>query len=188
MAVINGHFDIAQTLIDKGANVNAASHNGATPLYGVLNVEWAPKALYPQPRAHMQQKLGYLDLMKQLLDKGADPNARLKMKVWYSGYSFDLSGVDEIGATRVLARRLRQRRGGDAPAGRRRRRSEHADDEAGRPARASATCSSSARSGPLGPAGSADRRSVGDCRCRRPPASATARASPPTRTASRRPA
>jgi ankyrin repeat protein len=99
MAVINGHFDIAQTLINKGANVTAASHNGVTPLYGVLNVEWAPKALYPQPRAHMQQKLGYLDLMTLLLDKGADPNARLKMKVWYSGYSFDLSGVDEIGAT-----------------------------------------------------------------------------------------
>jgi hypothetical protein len=62
-------------------------------------VEWAPKALYPQPRAHMQQKTGYLDLMKLLIDKGADPNARLKMKVWYSGYSFDLSGVDEIGAS-----------------------------------------------------------------------------------------
>ena len=37
--------------------------------------------------------------MKSLLDKGADPNARLTKKVWYSGYSFDLSGVDEIGAT-----------------------------------------------------------------------------------------
>jgi hypothetical protein len=37
--------------------------------------------------------------MTALLDKGADPNARLKKKVWYSGYSFDLSGVDEIGAT-----------------------------------------------------------------------------------------
>src|SRR5947207_1448167 len=37
--------------------------------------------------------------MAALLEKGADPNARLKKKVWYSGYSFDLSGVDEIGAT-----------------------------------------------------------------------------------------
>ena len=37
--------------------------------------------------------------MKALLDKGADPNVRLNKKVWYSGYSFDLSGVDEIGAT-----------------------------------------------------------------------------------------
>jgi ankyrin repeat protein len=99
MAVINGHFDLAASLLEKGANPNTPSANGVTPLYGVLNVEWAPKALYPQPRAHMQQKTGYLELMKQLIDKGADPNARLKMKVWYSGYSFDLSGVDEIGAS-----------------------------------------------------------------------------------------
>jgi ankyrin repeat protein len=99
MAVINGHFDLAKSLLDKGANPNTASQQGVTPLYGVLNVEWAPKALYPQPRAHMQQKAGYLDLMTLLIDKGADPNARLRMKVWYSGYSFDLSGVDEIGAS-----------------------------------------------------------------------------------------
>ena len=70
-------------------------------------MQWAPKALYPQPRAYLQQKATYLDLMKALLEKGADPNARLSFKVWYSGYNFDLSGVDEIGATRVLARRLR---------------------------------------------------------------------------------
>jgi len=37
--------------------------------------------------------------MKNLIDQGADVNARVKMKVWYSGYSFDLSGVDEIGAS-----------------------------------------------------------------------------------------
>ncbi|MEO8679542.1 MAG: ankyrin repeat domain-containing protein [Vicinamibacterales bacterium] len=99
MAVVNGHFDLAQTLLDQGANPNLASDNGATPLYAALNVEWAPKALYPQPQAHRQQKLSYLDLMKNLIAKGADPNARLNKKVWYSGYSFDLSGVDEIGAS-----------------------------------------------------------------------------------------
>ena len=99
IAVINGNFDIAQYLLDRGANPNLAADNGAAPLYAALNVEWAPKALYPQPRAYQQQKLTYLDLMKSLLGKGADPNARLTKKVWYSGYSFDLSGVDEIGAT-----------------------------------------------------------------------------------------
>jgi ankyrin repeat protein len=99
MAVINGHFDLAQVLLEKGANPNLASDNGATPLYGALNVEWAPKALYPQPRAYQQQKISYLELMSSLLAKGADPNARLRKKVWYSGYSFDLSGVDEIGAS-----------------------------------------------------------------------------------------
>jgi ankyrin repeat protein len=99
MAVINGHFDLAQVLLEKGANPNLAADNGATPLYAALNVEWAPKALYPQPRAYQQQKTSYLELMSSLLAKGADPNARLKKKVWYSGYSFDLSGVDEIGAS-----------------------------------------------------------------------------------------
>ena len=64
-----------------------------------MNCEWAPKALYPQPRAQVNQTITYLDLMKALLDKGADPNSRLNKKVWYSGYSFDLSGVDETGAT-----------------------------------------------------------------------------------------
>jgi ankyrin repeat protein len=99
MAIINGHFDLAQYLIEKGADVRLASVNGATPLYAVLNVQWAPKALYPQPRAYTQQKLTHIELMKLLIEKGADVNARLKMKVWYSGYNFDLAGVDEIGAT-----------------------------------------------------------------------------------------
>jgi uncharacterized protein len=99
IATINGHFDIAKTLLDRGANPNLAAENGATPLYAALNCEWAPKSLYPQPRAHLNQKVTYLELMQALLDKGADPNARLKKKVWYSGYSFDLSGVDEIGGT-----------------------------------------------------------------------------------------
>jgi ankyrin repeat protein len=99
MAIINGHFDLARTLVEHGADVRATSAQGVGPLYAVLNVEWAPKALYPQPQAHKQQKLSYLDLMQMLIDKGADVNARVRMKVWYSGYSFDLSGVDEIGAS-----------------------------------------------------------------------------------------
>jgi uncharacterized protein len=99
IATINGQFDLAMFLLGKGADPNLAAENNAAPLYGAINCEWAPKALYPQPRAYVNQKTTYLELMKTLLDKGADPNARLNKKVWYSGYSFDLSGVDEIGAT-----------------------------------------------------------------------------------------
>jgi len=99
IAAINGHFDLAKLLLDKGADANAAQHNGVTPLYAALNCQWAAKALYPQPRAYEQQQTSYLDLMKALLDKGANPNVRLTKKVWYSQYDFDQSGVDEIGAT-----------------------------------------------------------------------------------------
>ena len=100
MAIINGHFDLAKFLVEKGADVKLAADNGATPLYAVLNVQWAPEGpLSAAARATTQQKLTHLDLMKLLIDKGADVNARLKMKVWYSGYNFDLAGVDEIGAT-----------------------------------------------------------------------------------------
>ena len=103
------------------------------PLYAAINVQWAPKALYPQPRAYQQQTLTYLDLMKVLLDKGADPNARLRKKVWYSGYNFDLSGVDEIGATPFW----RAAYASDVDAMKllvaARRRSEPADHEAGGP-------------------------------------------------------
>jgi uncharacterized protein len=99
VAAINGQFDIAAYLLERGANPNLAGDNGATPLHAVLNVEWAPRMFYPQPRAHLQQQTSYLDLLKLLLDKGADPNARLKRKLWYTQYNFDLLRIDDTGAT-----------------------------------------------------------------------------------------
>jgi uncharacterized protein len=99
VAIINGHFDLAAMLLERGADPNLASDAGVSPLYATLNVQWAPIAAYPQPRAHLQQTRGYLDMLTLLLDRGADPNARVSRKVWYSGYNFDQSGVDEAGAT-----------------------------------------------------------------------------------------
>jgi len=99
IATINGHFDLAKSLLDQGADPSLASEAGATPLYGAINLQWSPKALYPQPQAYRQQEVSYLDFMELLLEAGADPNARLKKKLWYSGYNFDLSGVNENGAT-----------------------------------------------------------------------------------------
>jgi ankyrin repeat protein len=99
IATLNGHFDLGKYLLERGADPNRAGENGATPLYAVLNVVYAQKSNYPQPRAFTQQKQTYLEFMTALLDKGANPNARLSKKVWYSGYNSDLSGVDETGAT-----------------------------------------------------------------------------------------
>ncbi|MGH9336004.1 MAG: ankyrin repeat domain-containing protein, partial [Vicinamibacteria bacterium] len=100
IATMNGHFDLANHLLEKGANPNLANEPaGVTPLYAAINLAWAPHTGYPQPTAQLQQKTTHLELMKALLEKGADPNARLKKKVWFTGYNFDLSGFDEAGAT-----------------------------------------------------------------------------------------
>lgn len=99
VATVNGHFDVGVYLLEHGADPNLATDNGLAPLYGTLNVQWAPKANYPQPRAYLQQSGTHIEFMKQLLARGADPNRRLVRKIWYSGYNFDLAGIDEVGAT-----------------------------------------------------------------------------------------
>jgi ankyrin repeat protein len=99
MATINGQFDLASMLLAKGADPKLAADNGATPLFAVINAQWAPKSLYPQPTAQQQQNTTHLQLMEALLKAGADPNVRLKKHIWYMSYNFDLLGVNTQGAT-----------------------------------------------------------------------------------------
>lgn len=99
MATINGQYDVAMQLITAGADPNIASDAGATPLYGVLNKEWAPSTRTPQPAYQLQQKASYLHVMQALLDAKANPNVRLKRSLWYTTYNRDNLRVDFVGAT-----------------------------------------------------------------------------------------
>ncbi len=99
IASINGHFDLALQLLESGADPALASDAGATPLYGALNMHWAPKARHPQPTDHLQQAASYLDVMRAVLAAGGDVDARLERSLWYTTYNRDLLGVDRAGAT-----------------------------------------------------------------------------------------
>jgi ankyrin repeat protein len=98
MAIANGHYDLGKYLLDHGADAKVASDAGLTPLYATIDMQWAPYAWLPQPII-AQEKTSYLELMTALLDHGADPNARLKQKVWFRALAGDNAWVDPAGAT-----------------------------------------------------------------------------------------
>ena len=99
MAAINGQFDLALMLLERGADPNIASHAGTTPLYAVINTYWAPKARYPQQQAYQWQQATHLDAMSAMLGAGASPNVRLTKHLWFMEYTFTQLDVDVRGST-----------------------------------------------------------------------------------------
>jgi ankyrin repeat protein len=88
MATINGQFDMAMFLIERKADPNRiASGNGVAPLWAAVNTQWQPRTRFPQPQEMEQQSATYLDVMKALLEAGADPDARVRTHPWYLVYS-----------------------------------------------------------------------------------------------------
>jgi ankyrin repeat protein len=87
MALINGQFDLAMQLVKRGADVKLATTAGLTPLYAVLNTEWAPRSRYPQPQAVQTQQTTHLELMQAIIKAGGDVNARLRKNLWFFAFN-----------------------------------------------------------------------------------------------------
>jgi ankyrin repeat protein len=80
LAIINAHFDTAALLIEKGADPNIADSTGTTALYSAVDMHTMPPML-SRPSPKLLDKLDASDVVKLLLAKGANPNARLKRPI-----------------------------------------------------------------------------------------------------------
>ena len=128
IATINGHFDLGLELLERGADPNLPAHSGIAPLYAALNLQLSPVSMYPQPTNHMEQEVEYRDYMRALLEAGAEPNARLKMRPWFEEH-LESKLVDPSGATPFWASGVRAGRQDDAHARGLRRGSHHPQRE-----------------------------------------------------------
>jgi uncharacterized protein len=87
MSIINAYYDMASVLLDYGANPNVQDLNG-TPLHSLVwmrkpGTSWEAAATATDPITVPRpsgQRMTDLQLAKKLLEKGADPNARITWK------------------------------------------------------------------------------------------------------------
>ena len=80
MAIVNRHNDVAALLIEKGANLEAADSTGMTALYAAVDLrQLGPLVNRPTPKP--TSEIDNLTIVSMLLDRGANPNARLRLPI-----------------------------------------------------------------------------------------------------------
>jgi ankyrin repeat protein len=77
LAIINAHYDVAAHLLEKGANPNVADSSGMAALYAAVDMHTL-QFMHGRPHARPSGQLTEMDLIRRLLDKGADVNQKLK--------------------------------------------------------------------------------------------------------------
>src|ERR1700733_14842036 len=96
VAVQNGYYDMALYLMDHGANVNLANSKGWTPLYLAVKDRNQETTAIPGPDTD-----GVLNFITALLDRGANPNLRIKADTEVH-QGMTAAWLKEAGATPLL--------------------------------------------------------------------------------------
>jgi ankyrin repeat protein len=93
MALLNGRFDAAAALLDAGANVNKWDWWGRTPLYAAIDYNTLPTGgRFDRPSTDDTQAI---EIVRRLLEAGANPNPRLKLLPPYRNV-LDDRGADPL--------------------------------------------------------------------------------------------
>jgi len=77
VAIINSHYDTAAMLANKGADPNLGDNTGMAALFAAADMSSLIE-IYGRPRQKTNDRLSAVDLMKVLIDHGANPNGQLK--------------------------------------------------------------------------------------------------------------
>lgn len=96
-AIMNSHFDVGKFLLDQGADPKLVSSGGLAPLYAAIDAEYAQRTWYP-PLSTDQEQITHVELVKALIDRGADVNTRLSEELWFRDFGGG-GGPSSVGAT-----------------------------------------------------------------------------------------
>jgi ankyrin repeat protein len=96
LALINGHFDAAAALIDRGIDVNLKDKVGRTALWAAVDAHTMPSSNRPAPR-ETDDDTSSLEVIMKLLARGADVNAALSQQIPYRT-KLDRGGDGVLGA------------------------------------------------------------------------------------------
>ncbi len=111
LSLLNIHWDFARFLLERGADVNLWDFYGETPLYAAVDMNTLPKGRRVELPA-LDETTG-LEVIQMLLERGANPNAQLKLRIPHRHVPYDryTEPMLNIGVTPLL----RAVKAGDIP-------------------------------------------------------------------------